>query len=85
MGIGRELVRHPLNDGNALLGKHAYLVRIVCHQPDGCVAEILEYLRGNSKPPLLRLETQPLIGIDRVEALVLQFIGLQLVDQPDAR
>jgi hypothetical protein len=44
----------------------------------------LQHPRSHRKVALVVAEAEAKIGVDRVEALILQRIGAQLVDQPDA-
>ena len=60
------------------------LARIVGQQPDPALAERLQHPRGDGKVALVVGEAEPEIGVDRVEALILQRIGPELVDQADA-
>ena len=83
MTVGRELVRDALHHGDPLLPEHAHLVRVVGHQLNARIPKMLEDLCRNGEPPLVSLEAKPLIGIDRVETLVLELIGLELVDESD--
>jgi hypothetical protein len=48
------------------------LCRVVGHQPDRMDAEQLEHARRNRKVAGLGRQAEPVVGIDRVEALVLQ-------------
>ena len=46
--------------------------------------EIAQHLDAHAVVPLVGLEAEPLVGFDRVEPLVLQFVGADLVRQADA-
>ena len=43
-----------------------------------------QHHRGRAVGALVRLEAEVLVGVDRVEAAVLELVGAQLVDQADA-
>src|SRR6185369_14092366 len=47
-------------------------------------AHVLEHLGGGGEDALVGFEAEALVRLDGVEALVLQFIGLELVDEADA-
>src|SRR5579862_7782855 len=58
--------------------------RIVGKQPNPRYSERLEYLSWECEVALVSLEPQPFIGFYSVEPRILQFISLQLGQQPDA-
>ena len=47
-------------------------------------AELAQHLGGRQIDPLVGVEAELLVGVDRVEPGILQLVGAQLVDQPDA-
>ena len=82
--IGGETVRHPFADGDVPFLQSGHFVRIVGHQPYIADPELAENFSGRAVQPLIGVETQLLIGIDRVEAFVLKGVGPQLIDQANA-
>ena len=60
------------------------LAGIVGHDADGRKSQVPEDLGADSVVPKIRRETQLLIGLHRVGAGILQGVGLELVEQPDA-
>ena len=57
------------------------LLRQQPHRPD---AEVAQDLGADAVVALVGLEAEPLVGLDRVEPLVLQLVGANLVGQADA-
>lgn len=82
--VGGKGVRHPFHHHDALGRERRDLFGIVRQEPDGFVSEERQHARGNCVKALVRLETQSLVGLDRIESLVLQAIRPELVDQSDA-
>src|SRR3989338_10372147 len=60
------------------------LPRVVGHETQFFETQIGQDLGPNTIIPEVRLKTQFLIGLDGIIPLILQGIGLQLVDQSDA-
>src|SRR5450755_4778247 len=60
------------------------LVGIVGEQTYRSIAEQPKHACGDSVESFIRFEAQTLVRVDRVEALILQAIGAQLVDEADA-
>ena len=60
------------------------LARIVGHHPDRGEPEVAEDLRADAVVPEVGREAEPLVGLHRVGARVLQRVGAELVEQPDA-
>lgn len=75
---------HAFGHGDAMGGKGGHLVRVVGHQADRGVAEQGEHAGGDTIEPLIGLEAEALIGLYRVETLILKPVGPELVDEPDA-
>src|SRR5687767_11812096 len=78
----RGLERDALGDLEPVQGHE--LVRIVREQADAPHAEVREDLHADPVLALIRPEAEPLVRLDRVEALVLQLVGAKLVHEPDA-
>ncbi len=79
-----EGMGHALGDGDAGSLKRRHLVGVVGHQAHGFVAQQRKHFGGDAIKTFVGLEAQALIGLDRIEALILQAIGAQLVDEADA-
>ena len=47
-------------------------------------AELAQHLGGRQIDPLVGVEAELLVGVDRIEPGILQLIGAQLVDEADA-
>ena len=75
---------HPLAHLDALLDQPLDLHRIVGQQAHAPDAEMAQHDRGGLERALVGLEAELPVGIQGVEALVLQLVGAQLVDQADA-
>ena len=60
------------------------LVGVIGQQAHGSDAEILQYAGGGRVLPLIGLVAERQVGVDRVQALVLEVVGPQLVPQPNA-
>src|SRR4051812_41652837 len=84
MLAGRGLQRHPLDYAHPRRLQPLYLAGIVGEQPDVLLAEPAEHGGGNGEVALVVAEAEAQVRIDRVEALVLERIGAQLVDEADA-
>src|SRR4029077_6092919 len=82
--VGGEDVRHALDHRDAAAGQRRYLLWVVGEKAHPGYAELAQHLRRRQVDPLVGIETQLLVGVDRVEARVLQLIGPELVDEPDA-
>ena len=76
--------RYAFDDANTGRFQSRHLVGIVRHQAHLGNAHQLQNFGGKLKIAAIRLEAQFLVGFDRVEALVLQRVGLQLGHQADA-
>ena len=83
LGIDRRMQRHAPADLDAGAGKAVQLGRIVGQQHDAAAAEQLQHARRDPIVALIVLETERHIGIDRVEAGILQPIRLHLVGEAE--
>ena len=57
---------------------------LLVKQPHGREAELAQHLGGRQIDPLVGVEAELLVGVERIEPGILQLIGAQLVDEPDA-
>src|SRR3990172_2045388 len=78
-----DLHRDPLNDLEAVSFETDDLLGIVCHEPHLSDPEIDKDLRADAIVPQVGLEPELDIRLDRVHALVLELICLELVHQTD--
>src|SRR5439155_723808 len=60
------------------------LARVVAEQTHRADAQLAQDLDTHSVIALIRFEAEPLVGLDRVEALVLELVRANLVREPDA-
>ena len=81
MLIRREGMGDPFFDDNAAIRQRRNLVRIVGHQPDFAETKQSQDLGGGKIDPLIGVETQLLVGVDGIEAPVLELVGPELVAQ----
>ena len=65
-------------------GKPGDLLRIVGQDADAGESEVDEDLRADAVVAQVRRQPEPQVRLDRVEPLLLQLVGAQLVEQPDA-
>ncbi|MNP73433.1 hypothetical protein D3C76_1701450 [compost metagenome] len=75
-----HLNRYAFDDLQSITFQPFDLPRIIGHQADLADAQILEDLRPDSIIAQVRRESELQVGIDRIKALFLQLIRLQLVD-----
>src|ERR1700704_1256496 len=76
--------RHALIDGQTVTFQANQLARIVGDRPDRSQPEIEQDLGANSIIAEIWLEAKPLIGLDSVDALILELIRLELVEETNA-
>src|SRR6185437_13958662 len=81
---GRRNYRHPVIDREPVSLQPDELARIVGHHAHRAQAEIEQYLRADSVVAQIWTEAERLVRLDGVLALVLQLVGLELVQQTDA-
>src|ERR1051326_1383240 len=84
VGVDRRVERQPTSHVDSGAGETIELRRIVGEQADTRAAEHLEHARGNAVVALVVVEAEGGVGVDRVEALILELISAHLVDEPDA-
>ena len=73
-----------LDHGDAEAGEAGDLLGIVGHQPHRLESQAAQHLRRRQIDPLIGVEAQLEIGLQRIGAAVLQAIGPELVDEADA-
>src|SRR6516225_10711502 len=80
----RDLQRQPLADREPVAFDSDELPRVVAQQAHRSYANLAQDLYTNSVIALIGLESQALVGFDRVEPLVLQLVRPDFVGQTDA-
>src|SRR5208283_4765662 len=75
---------YSLGDSNSVALKPDYLFGIIGHEPHFSYTKVHQYLRPNSKIPQICLKPQGLVRIDRIIALILKGICLDLIEKPDS-
>jgi len=83
VAIRREDVRHPLTDANAVALERRHLLRVIRHQAHRLHSEQLQCLGREFLGAAIRGETQFDVGFNGIQALVLQFVRLQLGHEAD--
>ncbi len=83
LAFARNLDRHALDDLETVGGEPHALVRVVRQETNLPHAQIGQDLRPDSEVPLVGLESEALVGLDRVETAILQVVGANLVREPD--
>jgi len=76
--------RHPLIDGEAVPFEPNQLARIVGDGTDRLQPKIEQDLRTDPVVAEVGLESESLVCLDRVAALILELVGLELVEQSDS-
>src|SRR5690606_19362264 len=84
VGAGRYLDGHALDDLQPVAAQPDALLRVVRHETELGDAEVAEDLAADAVVAVVHLEPEGLVGLDGVHPLLLQLVGLQLVDEPDA-
>ena len=84
MWAWRDFTRHAFNhlDPGALQGFD--LFRIIRKQAHLAYAERFQNFRGKSKLTVIGLKTEAFVGLNRVQAGILQFVSLQFCHQANA-
>ncbi len=84
LGVGLDLERHLLDDGQSVAVEPRELARVVREDADRGQPEIGEDLVAD--PPFPRVGRKPEreVGLDGVEAVRLQLVRLQLVEKADS-
>ena len=84
MRAGSHLTRHSLHNFNSCLLQRRHFIWIIRKQPHSPNPKRFQYLRRQCKFAMVRLKSQSLVGLDRIQPGILQFISLQLRHQPNA-
>ena len=71
-------------DGDAAGGQCGEFVGVVGEEPDAGQAEGLEHGGGDEKVAFVGLPAEGAVGVDGVEAAILQGVGAQFAGQADA-
>ncbi len=82
--VARHDVRNAAVDLDAVLGELLHFLGVVGDELDRPNLERHEHVRGHGVVAFVVAEAQRQVGLHGVEALVLQAVGADLVDQPDA-
>src|SRR5438552_1765377 len=81
--VGRYLERYRVRDREAIPLEAHELARVVREQSHRLDAQVRENLCTNPIIALVGLESQAFVGLDRIEALILQLVRADLVRQAD--
>jgi hypothetical protein len=84
MGIGLDRQRDPLHDLQAVPLQSRHFLGVVGHKADLFQSQVGHNLRPDPVIAQIGFEPQHLIRLHGVCALLLEFIGADLVQQPDA-
>ena len=79
-----DFARNPFDDANAGSFKSLNLVRIVRQQPHSRNAETFENATRQGEIAMVRLEPKALVGFNRIQSRILQFVGLEFGHQTNA-
>ena len=80
----RHFERQRLRHGEAITFEADELPRVVRQQPHRADADVAQDLGADAVVPLVRLEAEVLVRLHRIESLILQCIGADLVRETDA-
>ena len=84
VSTGLDFTGHSLDDFDAGAFKSRNFLGIIREQAHLVYAEGLEHLAGQGKVALVGLEAQALVGLDRIQAGILQLVRLQFRHKADA-
>src|SRR5205085_3672139 len=84
LGVGHGLAAHPLDDLQTEALETTVLGGVVGEEPHGCDAQVDEDVGADAVLPAVDREAQLEVGVDGVEALLLEAVGPQLVADADA-
>ena len=82
--MGMDLDRHALNNLQAKVAQAVDLGGVVGKQADALAAQAAQNLRATPVFAQVRGESEGLVGLNGVHAILLQAISLDLVDEADA-
>src|SRR5687767_5815622 len=80
----RDLERNPFGDRQLVPLDADQLARVVGEQSHRADAEVAKDLHADAVVALIGLEAETLVRFHRVEPLILQLVGADLVREPDA-
>ena len=83
VGVGCGFDRHLLADREAVALEPDDLLRVVGEDADAGQAEVAEDLGADPVVAQVGGQAELEVGLDRVRALLLQLVGLELVEQAD--
>src|SRR4051794_26884740 len=83
VGVGLEDMWHTARYLDPVLPELGYFRRIVGQQPDPFDSELAQHRRRGPEIALVTAEAQMMVGFHRVETVVLEQVGAQLVGQAD--
>src|SRR5262249_3052766 len=83
-GVRRNFERQPFGDRQTVPLDPDKLARVVAEKAHRSNAELAQDLYADAVIALIRLEAEPLVRFDRVEAFVLQLVRADLVREADA-
>jgi hypothetical protein len=81
--VGLEHVRHPAHDLDPLAREQAHLGRIVGQEAHPADPQLAQHGGCGPELPLVRLEAQMRVGVDRIQPAVLKGVGAELVGETD--
>ncbi len=84
MGITAYFQRHALDHIDPQIPECLHLDRIVGHEPELADTQVFEHVETHAVIPQIGGEAETFIRFDRIRAFVLEAIGTDLVEQPDA-
>ena len=82
--VGGEGVGHPLFHRDATMFQRRHLARVIGEQPHTGKPQVAKHLGGGRKNPLIGFEAKLFVGLEGIETPILEMIGAELVDEPDA-
>src|SRR3954447_13623362 len=74
-----HLYRYVVDDAQAVSLQAVNLLGVVGHDADLADAEVAKDLRADAVIALVDWQAQPLVRLDRIQPLLLQLVGVQLV------
>src|ERR1700730_16202958 len=84
VGVCRDADRHALDDLKTETLQSIELFRIVREQLDLANAKVIKNLASYAVVALVGRVAEGLVGLDSIQPAILQVVGVQLIQQPDA-
>ena len=84
VGIYGRLKRHSADDLNSSLGEAIEFGRVIREQNNARAFKHFKHARGDTVVALVVVETEGGIGVDGIQAVILQLIGTHLVGKTNA-